>query len=1163
MAAISLAFFYTTASAGECEPGERGTFNVADQTFTRDANGSDYRVRCAGDQTDGLNRRDILSAEEQPNSDEPPQTDFRYYVVDIDADNDLTRFSLNIHDDEGPWGSIEGTPDTIVLTGDVEYPLNDGSAVGIWSYDNDEATPIHALRAESWADIKTTGNGGRGVAIYDNAEDSSVGSRVFVNRGSILTTGDEYIRPADRDFRNRRADGLVLGVENNDADIEAINETGATITTRGRGARGIQVGVDAGSGNVTAVNRGTIRTEGDIFHNPDPNNRGTYRANGISAYTDGDGEVEVRNEAGGIVTTTGSGSIGLSAASEGTSAGTATVVNHGTVINEGDIHEIEPNTFRWALGMSAYAENGGDATATNESSGIVTVSGVRGLGLDADAYGGGDATAINKGAIRATGAGGTGIVVITDGGKASARVENGIVVAGSAGTNYGFGIYADNRGGATGGDTNDDVDVDITISDSTITAHSAATDDPSTPNVSEDSGVGIWGDTSGDGSMGHINTVIKKSTITADRAIRFNDGRATVKVEESTINGDIIFDPITTISTTTPGHRDTGGGTVNDRLEVLHSTVTGDVEFGAGNDYMQVRGGILKGDLNFGSGDDMLSVIYEGGLFTGDLDFGSGNDRLLLDVINPVVIQGDIRNLEHMTKRCPGDAIVNDVFFDNSTMVIEEGALVLRGHADLGSEGTVTIHEKGLLAFEFGDIVTDPNDRGRLTAGGGVSFMEGAEEQVDVQIRHDVTNKDAVNAEIKQGVQLFETGTTAASDLQVTSGGTTVGTATQDGTATFTGDIAQNTEPVVSTDPPATGGDPVDPVPVTPPVTGGGGDDNSNSNTFIGIALLGALLAWGMDGDSSAFADYDTMGLGYRQEATMSAGLLPGQGDEYRARIGNSEHWTRSWTDNSPSLAGMNATSKGYAFGVDTYSDNGFKYGWGVMPSVNASTYSDSSDAYSSSSLEGELLSVNGGWRGNRYFANLNVLHGNYEVGSVVGNPVVNSALGGTYDMNTDHIQMNAGAKYGFAGARISPSVSLFAGRQDQDGYTASGPAMRAEIPSISQRYTGWKMGVNMTSSDWIQGSGRTSWRPALHLMTMGTDTRGPSSVSLQQSDRLGALDFASQANVRELPGRVNMLGASALVKYSDSAKFRIGYVGMEIDGEYQHAVMTRFRYQF
>ena len=524
-------------------------------------------------------------------------------------------------------------------------------------------------------------------------------------------------------------------------------------------------------------------------------------------------------------------------------------------------------------------------------------------------------------------------------------VENGIVEAGSAGpaAKFGIGIHALANVGTTTADTNEDVDVEITVSDSTITAHSAAADDPNTAGYfPESTGVGISGDTMS-GSTGHIYTRITGSTVTADTAVQFRNGRATLELVRSTINGDIVFDPDGTISMMTDGDRRVGGGSVNDRLKVLGTTINGDIDFGAGNDYMEVRGGTINGELDFGAGDDNLNVIYEGGNFNGDIDFGAGNDHMRLDVFDVAIVRGTITGLESMNKRCPGLAIVDDVFFDNSSLAIEEGELLLRGHMNLGSDGTVTIHDKGLLAMEFGDIVNDPNDRGRLTAGGGVIYRSDATQKVDVQVRHDVTNQEAVNEEIKQGVTLFEPGTearvlasgqtdptqaTAVQELTVTSGGNDIGTAGADGTATFdtAADIQQNTEKMVPAVPP-TGTTPTTPTtPSTP--SGGGGGGSSSGGAIAGVGLLAALLWWGMDADGSAFTDYD-IGPGYRQGVTVSAGLLPGQSDEYRVRIGNNEHWTRSWTEDSPSLTGMHAPVQGFAFGMDTYSDNGFKYGWG------------------------------------------------------------------------------------------------------------------------------------------------------------------------------------------------------------------------------------------
>ncbi len=1283
---ISLGFFSMTANAADCEPGERGTFNPSDGTFARDAVGPDYRVRCAGDQTDRVNIEKIIAAESHENADGKMDR-IRYYVIDLDATDDQSEISLNLN-------RVVNLPEVFAITGDIKHSDDDRVLVGM-SYDRDALTPIDSLRVESWANLETHGQGARAVALYDDAGDHA-GRTVFVNRGSILTTGDHFIRPQERMYRNRRSDGAAVSLIKGDAEV--INEVDATITTRGTGAKGIQVNVE-GTGKATAVNRGTVRTEGEVFHNTDPDNSGLYSADGITASSE-NGDAEVRNEAGGSVATTGTGARGIRASVEGT--GKATAVNHGTVTTTGDHYVVGPEDWRRAYGILAYSASG-EAEATNERSGIVSTSGgvvastdydgrpaaakkatainrgmvttrgggaygvgafdgntvnsessphpatiyalnegtVTTLGKDATgvaAYGrmghkvgelyhgygtavaenrgtitvsgdsawvvgdpstngndgsigleagfyygnnppgnGGDATVINPGTVRSTGTRGIGLFVGTRGsGKASVRVENGIVEAGSASpaAKFGIGIHALANVGTTTADTNEDVDVEITVSDSTITAHSAAADDRDTAGYfPESSGVGIFGDT-GSGATGHIRTRITGSTVTADTALRFRNGRATLALEHSKINGDIHFDPAGTVSMTTSGDRRVGGGSVNDRLNVVGTTINGDLYFGAGNDYMEVKGGIIEGALDFGAGDDNLNVVFEGGNFIGDIDFGAGNDHLRLDVggNGVAILRGEVRGLESMNKQCPGWAIVGDVVFENSLLAIEEGGLLLRGHMNLGSEGTVTIHDKGLLAMEFGDIVNDPNDRGRLTAGGGVIYQSDATQKVDIQVRHDVTDQEAVNAKIKQGVILFEPGTEAralAADqtdpaqaaavqkLTVTSGGTDVGTAEADGTATFNtvASIQQNEEREVPAVP-ATGASP------TPPPVSSGGGGGGSGGAIAGVGLLAALLWWGTDADGSAFTDYEDIGPGYRQGVTVSAGLLPGQSDEYRVRIGDNEHWSRSWTDGSPGLTGAYAPAQGFAFGMDTYSDNGFKYGWGVMPSLSASAHGGPEKDFRTT-LDGELFSVNGGWQGERYFANLNVLRGNYQVGSVVENPVVNSALSGAFNMSSDHAQLNAGAKFDFAGARLSPSVSLFAGSQKQDAWTASGRVMRAEIPAISQRYTGWKLGMNLTSSDWIQGSGRMSWRPALHLMTMGTDTRGPSSVNMQQSDRLGALDFASQAEVRELPGRVNLFGASVLVKRSDQSNFRIGYAGMEIDGEYQHAVMARYRYQF
>ena len=171
------------------------------------------------------------------------------------------------------------------------------------------------------------------------------------------------------------------------------------------------------------------------------------------------------------------------------------------------------------------------------------------------------------------------------------------------------------------------------------------------------------------------------------------------------------------------------------------------MNFGAGNDLLEVIGSEFDGNLNMGEGDDTITVNFNGSKFSGDIDFGENtddNDRLILDVAESTTLlfEGVISNLEYMKKRSPGTAVVGDVMFSGSTVDIEEGQLLVTGHLDVG-DGDVTIHDQALLAFEVGDIVANQRDHGRITARGGIKFMEDAEQVVDIQIRHDLTETEA------------------------------------------------------------------------------------------------------------------------------------------------------------------------------------------------------------------------------------------------------------------------------------------------------------------------------------------------------------------------------------------------------------------------------------
>ena len=410
-----------------------------------------------------------------------------------------------------------------------------------------------------------------------------------------------------------------------------------------------------------------------------------------------------------------------------------------------------------------------------------------------------------------------------------------------------------------------------------------------------------------------------------------------------------------------------------------------------------------------------------------------------------------------------------------------------------------------------------------------------------------------------------DSGDTPINEVMVTSNGEMTENMIGSGTTVFTDAeaIAQNEDPnsemaspLASPPPSAT---------ATRSARGGGaGGSSSNSGLIIGAGII-AYLVWNwMDGGFGAFVDYEDENLGLSNTNVSSAtSFLPGIGGERRFQIGNSEHWIRSYAGQSPvSVAGAQTNASGTAYGINTKLRNGFDLGVSFTPRLMSSTQGLDSNIYSSS-FNGELYEVQVGWQSSQFSSKLKLSHGDYDVDSVVANPVVNSALKGSFNMTNTHAQFTGGAKLEFGGVRVSPSASLFLGSLEQASHSAEGPVMRADVPEISQRYSGWKLGMNLTSSDWLKNSGNLSWRPSLHFSTMQTNTSGPSSLSVIQSDRVGALSFANQAGVRGMPSAVHALGVSSIIKQSKNSRLNVGYFGAEVDGERDHAVLARYQLRF
>ena len=718
----------------------------------------------------------------------------------------------------------------------------------------------------------------------------------------MTTRGDDY--------SERSAYGVQAFSSTGSAT--AINENGGTITTEGTEAHALFAWTS--DGVAAAENRGDVTTTGEgaygVVAGAAEGGTDTAPAE-VSSLNDTDATVTVggdsANGVGSLIRVNGSG--------RNNSFGNVTAENRGTVLVTGGTQDDD---HTWGV-VAGYYENENDGTTIGNS---------------------GNAKVVNSGDVTVTGRRGVGLGVFTYGtGNAEVEMTDGSVTAGTNGVAFGIGIQAIADTDTTNDDVGNDVDVEIDVMDSEITAYSANLDDASTTDYDESSGIGIFADAGSDAN-GHIITRVIDSTITADTAMKFVDGRTMLEMENSTITGDIEFDLNGDTAVESSGINLIGSKVVNDRMKVSRSTITGDVNFGRGNDLLEVIGSEFDGNLNMGEGDDTITVNFAGGKFLGDIDFGENpndDDRLILDVAarNTLLFEGEIRNLEYMNKRCPGIAIVGDVIFSGSTVDIEEGQLLLTGHLNVG-DGDVTIHDQALLAFEVGDIATDQNDHGSITARGGIKFMEDASQVVDIQIRHDLTETvaDGVREELNvNGIDVLEAQTnfvdsvgSPITEVMVTSNGEMTENMIGSDITVFTDTeaIAQNEDPIVEVASPS-------PPPPASSARGGGG---SGGGLIFGLGLVAYLMSNWMDEGFGAFVDYEEENLGLSNINVSSAtSFLPGIGEERRFQIGNSEHWIRSYAGQSPaSVAGAQTNASGTAYGINTKLRNGFDLGVSFTP---------------------------------------------------------------------------------------------------------------------------------------------------------------------------------------------------------------------------------------
>ena len=1084
---------------------------------------------------------------------------------------------MSVSSNGGPDDSAIGiNRGTITTTGNVFVTESESRiASGLLAtagFSGESEARLEAVN-EATGVIETRGTGARGIFAL-TGEDGS-GAVEATNRGRITTRGDvqEIDRAGEEDDFSLGAHGVVAATFGS-SSVTAVNEVGGIVETHGTVAFGLEAYAD-GAGAAKVVNKGRVTTHqtasvSDLLSDAFP---GATGARGAWAYS-GSGNAVIENEPTGRVETKGARAFGLFAEIDNDGSRTsamAEVRNKGTVITGG-----------WnADAVVAIAHGGGTADnpnivrAFNEKGAAITTAGDGAGALSPVIRVRGSGTVDAFGSIRAENHG----TIETSGGL----VEGSGPEFGANGVNAAFFTSSDSTTIANAGDVTVVNTGRVTVTGAGVTGLVARTygtgaatvsmtgggvtashaDDAATGDVDE-GGVGIWAETGAGGSIDV--TVSGSAEVTAPTAVRIAGGAGADKV------GLNLF----------------GTSTLKGRVDLTQA---------ANGGRFTVRGSFVDGDVRFGAGDDDLWVQSRG-YISGDVDFGAGMDTLVIDVAGSGAeasnFEGTIRGLEQMYKRGAGVARVNDVEFSGSALTLEEGGLTVAGHLNLGSEGTLTVQDQGRLAIEVGDITADPEKHGRITAGGGVTFQGEAAPAVSLQLSQAaVTNQEAVQAALQQGdapIKVLGEGTevmtragvdsepVAAETVTLTTPGAggaepeqQVGTLSRDGNAIVQLAAGQNLGVVETPAPPAPPAPPATtPTPVSPDGGGGGGGGGGGSDAgkilIGGGAIMAAFLFDIFGGEEETAATVWEEERMDRRAKKSFAGIRSGHYEEYRVRTGGLDQWTRSFAGRSPSLAGgAEGTVQGVAMGLDARVGRSFHFGFAAMPDVAVSSPSGPASAFGSN-LEGGYYAARGGWRASTLFADASFSHGSYRARSLFDNPAAGGVLGGEFDLVQNHVGAKAGARLGLGGVRVTPSLSLFSGSVRQGAYTAQGAALRAEVPDVSQRYHGWKAGLDLAPSRWLGGPGglrALRWRPGLHLGTTRTSTRGPSGLDVRQSDKAGVLSFTSRARVQGMPRTVHSIGASLTAMRSDAWRLRMGYAGMVVDGEPVHAAVAAFKVRF
>ena len=1216
----------------------------------------------------------------------------------------------------------------IIFAGTIENSGNHGTAVAVGDYIMDGEQTATEVSVENHAMV-TTGKGRRGVSI----ESYGTSGASFTNHGTITTSGDVHQRPYpayEGNWPNRRSDGVHVTSYDTAGDVTLINR--GIVTIEAQGASGLNGGVAGtdydgtvtpSTGSVTIENHGTVTTTGDAHEfpvsvgNPNVGNiKRAYRPYGVQAYIDnqGTGQINITNYQGATVTTTGKGSRGITAHSDG--SGAVTITNQGTVTNTGGAWQATSEDFiSRPYGIRGGSEGSGAVTILNE--GIVTtgdpekikmanpanlgvdigISGTHGNALMAVTEGAapGFAQVTNRGSITTWGhnahgmatwvddksndrtsdpsmARGTNVGTITtnrdesDGasilvlntlngkssvevinqagasvttkGKGSEGIEAGfwknrgaasedslgtargsnfgtVTTTGdaAAGVNVGFwaneddGYFIENSGNAIvknygvvtvsgngsiglNAQTHGSGNVDIEVQNGIVRAGTMADPIAQTP-IAGKFGIGIRGQAKTDSS----GTTDEDADTDIDVMILVSGSSAVVQAYGADVQGSNPdgFDERDGIAILA----DSGGATGYSKVKIENGAAVSAfgsyeggyaVKFQGGKGVLELINSSLVGNISFTNGDhdDVFTIRQAGsGLIDGNIDFFGGDDLMTIDIEEDqhFVINGNIKGLETMNKTGSGFLRLNgEVHFAGSTLNLDEGVLVIAGQLNLGT-GKMTVKEASKLIFEIGQ----GHNHGYVSAGSVHFDADNPVVFAQISESENIDADDVRNAISATGLPFFFVsggdGITSGTDESLvtmikvqseSSGGTEdVGTVDADGMATF--DNADNIavldlpEMMVTTSGGSSSGG------SSGGSSSGGGSTNTGGaaatsssssggggggGAILGLGLL-AILLNSFVGDDDASASFGDYYFNTPQSAYIAS--INERGVMTIKETGNQPYqmWIRTGHTAQPmQMTGVSNTGvSGTEVGVNLYNSDTFYINTSVAPNVAAEVGSLNLAG------KGEVYSLNSGWRNDRYFAGMRLSHGEFEVNSIVDNPIVNSALISNAKLRNTQAQLRAGMNLGTGALRFTPSAAVQVGTYESSEHVADSPVLEAAIPGYAQDYTSVQLGLKMTSDKWLSFNNGSKWKPQLKFDSIHTDSTDAGSLTLRQSDKAGALSFNTNAGLRSMPEVVNSMSFGATVKSSanDQAEWKFGFAGLEADGEEYYAAMAAYQLRF